>query len=307
MATDTLEIAADVEDGLDEKYRSRIADVTEYPFEREEVAASVVVVTYRTTRRELAEVFEALEAQTCDEFETIVVDNGTDWDVESALASYDHTRYYLRMVDNEGVTFARNLGATIAAGDVLVFLDDDGFPQEDFVEHHLAAHEREGVVAARGKVRPKEPNVYTDSQGHYDLGDEIQPSFIGTECNASFDAEAFLDVSGFDETIPGRAGHEGLEITYRLIQNGYDRDQIIYYPDAVTYHDFASDVWDYVEKQIERKRNDRYFKRKYPDLWEFGNGYLTDEDHLDRRLPLRVVNLLVAGWVELKRAVPSSR
>lgn len=302
MATDTLEITANVDTELDERYRTRIASATEYAFEQDEVTASVVVVTYRTTRRELAEVFDALADQTREDFETIVVDNGTDWDVASALERYDHVRYYLRMVDNEGVTFARNLGAAIAAGDVVVFLDDDGYPRRDFVQQHLAVHGRADVVAARGRVEPKEPNVYTDSQGHYDLGEEVRPSFIGTECNASFDADAFREVSGFDESMPGRAGHEGLEITYRLLQAGYRRDQILYYPDAVTYHDFASNLRDYVEKQVERKRNDRYFERAYPDLWEFGSSYLTDDDHRDRRLSLRVVDFLVAVWVRLKRS-----
>lgn len=281
---------------LDEQYRASVAETTEYAFDRSEVTASVIVVTYRTTKQELSEVFDALSAQTCDDFETIVVDNGTEWDLESELGTYDETRYLVRLEENEGVSFARNLGAQIAAGDVLVFLDDDGFPREDFLEQHLGAHEREGVVAVRGKVQAQESNVYTAMQGHYDLGDEVRPAFIGTECNASFDTDVFLDHGGYDE---GLAGQEGLELTHRLIQAGFRKDQIIYYPDAVTYHDFASGLWNYVRKQVARKRNNEYFRREHPGLWEFGQSYLTEEDYLERRRRLLVVDVLVAGWLRV--------
>jgi len=284
---------------IGEKYHERIAKISEYEFTQTEVRASVIVVLYRTSKRELAEVFDALSKQTCDDFDIIIIDNGTDWDVESALEKYANARYYIRLIENEGVTFARNLGAQVADSDLLIFLDDDGFPRADFVEQHLAIHDQNGIVAARGKVKPKNENVYNRSRGHYDLGEEVQPSFIGTECNASFDADVFLEVSGFSESLPGRAGHEGLELTYRILQADYEKDQIIYHPGAVTYHDFADGIGDYIRKNLERKRNNYDFKREHPELWNFGSQYYSDQDHLKRPLPLVVVDAAITVWFRI--------
>jgi len=66
---------------------------------------------------------------------------------------------------------------------VLVFLDDDGIPDESFVAAHRRVHRERDVVAARGRVDPRHDTIYNRLQHHYDLGSEPFPHFINIEGN----------------------------------------------------------------------------------------------------------------------------
>ncbi|WP_245758397.1 glycosyltransferase family 2 protein [Halogeometricum limi] len=257
---------------LPETYRSRVEtgfDATHDP----DPAASLVVVTFRTARPVFESVLSALAAQTDDDFELVVVNNGVDWDIESRLRELDQQTAYVELVRNCGVTVARNLGAELALSDLLLFLDDDGVPDHRFVEAHRRAHKENDIVAVRGRVFPKSKTFYNRFQQWYNLGDESLPYLLNIEGNASIDREAYDDVSGFDEALGGRAGHEGIDLTYRLLREGYERDQIQYCPHAVIYHDYATSLVGYIHKRIVSRRHRQRLSAQRPELFEFASTY----------------------------------
>jgi glycosyltransferase involved in cell wall biosynthesis len=93
---------------------------------------SVVIPVYnaeRCDRRYLAEALESVANQTFRHFEMIVVDDGsTDRTaelVEQFIATHTDIPIRLKRKKNEGQSSARNLGAQIAAGEWLAFLDQD--------------------------------------------------------------------------------------------------------------------------------------------------------------------------------------
>lgn len=237
--------------------------------------SSVVVVTYRISEPVLDETLDALSAQTATDFEVVIVDNGCDWAVEAVPNRSEPVSHYLRLDRNRGVTTARNIGARVSSGDMLLFLDDDGVPREDFVAQHRRCHREHDIVAARGRVLPKTDNAYNRFQSTYQLGDETIPYYISTEGNFSIDRETFLSHGGFDEQLEGRAGHEGLDLTYRLVHEGVPRRRIVYYPHAVIYHDYANGFREYVTKTLGRKNATSMLRQKEPDLFEFARSYDT--------------------------------
>lgn len=243
-----------------------------------EPAISLVVVTFRTDRSSFETLLEGLEAQTEESFELLVVNNGVDWDLEGRLRELDHGTAYVELVRNCGITFARNLGAELAAANLLLFLDDDAVPATDFVEAHRTAHD-DDVVAVRGRVFPQSETFYNRLQRWYDLGDRSLPYLLNIEGNTSVDREAYRSVSGFDEELGGRAGHEGIDLTYRLVRAGYDRDQIVYCPDAIIYHDYATTLVGYVRKRIASRRYRRRLTERRPELFEFASTY-APPDHV---------------------------
>jgi glycosyltransferase involved in cell wall biosynthesis len=85
---------------------------------------SVIVPTYNRAGRLLA-LFEELDAQTWADYELIVVDDGSADDTAQVLGARTNARFRWRSQPNAGPWAARNLGATIASGEWLVFLDDD--------------------------------------------------------------------------------------------------------------------------------------------------------------------------------------
>lgn len=264
-------------------------------------AASLVVVTYRTDRDAFESVLDALEAQTDEAFELVVVDNGVEWDIESRLRGLDYGTAYVELVRNCGVTVARNLGAELARSKLLVFLDDDAVPAEEFVAAHRRAHDGD-AVAVRGRVVPRSDAFYNRLQRWYDLGDRTFPYLLNTEGNTSVDREAYRSVSGFSEELGGRAGHEGIDLTYRLVRAGYDREQIRYCPDPVVYHDYATTLLGYLHKRIVGGRNRKRLAERRSDLFEFASTYSPPASATrERSTAERVLGLALAGAVRVGR------
>jgi glycosyltransferase involved in cell wall biosynthesis len=103
---------------------------------------SVVVPTFG--RRELlAESLASVLAQSCPDFECIVVD---DAGPESPAIPADERVRVVRRERNGGPAAARNTGIAAAVGRYLAFLDDDDVWVADRLEAAALAHERAPVV-----------------------------------------------------------------------------------------------------------------------------------------------------------------
>lgn len=101
-----------------------------------------VVVPYYEAPGELALTIAGLERQTYprDLFEVIVVDDGSD----PPLTLTESSPLDLRVIHQEDLGFglarARNNGARTAAGEILVFLDCDMVPEDDWLASHARWH-----------------------------------------------------------------------------------------------------------------------------------------------------------------------
>lgn len=266
---------------ISDEYRDIVTECARFD-STEDVAASVIVTTYQTPRDELSRALEGLETQTIDDFEMILVDNGNSWNVRSTVSKMPYGTGYLSLNRNHGVTVGRNLGGSLASGDLLIFLDDDATPDNGFVKQHLRAHTDNDIIAARGRVRPKRETVFNQLQSHYDLGDEPRPYYINVEGNSSFDREAFLSFSGFDEGLTGRAGYEGAELSHR-IASSMDRSQVIYHPEPIIYHDYATGFTQYLRKRIALEESKQQLIAECPALWGFITSYRTQPDAVPDR------------------------
>ena len=128
------------------------------------VLASIVIPTFNRARRlELA--LASLVHQTDQRFEVVVVDDGGSDDTPAVVASYaGRLRLNLVRQPNGGRSAARNAGVREAAGDLLIFCDDDCIASPDFVAGHLAEHTAGGgpTVALgwqHGIIALLEPNL----------------------------------------------------------------------------------------------------------------------------------------------------
>ena len=213
---------------------------------------SVIVPTHNratTLRNTLA----ALDAQTLprDEFEVIVVDDGSDEDNRERIRRY-RADYNFTLVEKHqgGLASARNLGSEHAKGELLHFLDDDVVPEADTLEQHLASHAAElDRVAVVGSLPfPKSVKLdnflwYLERAGHYDLykhprkypgGKPPLPPMNG---NSSIQRDLFCEIGRYDESFK-QYGSEDLELGHRLAQAGV---RFVYNPRAVGYHDHIKD------------------------------------------------------------------
>lgn len=184
---------------------------------------------------------EALRAQThsADRYEVIVVDDGsgdhTRSTVETLASQWPGLRYVAQ--DNAGAATARNHGARLAEGRLLIFVDDDIIVPVDMIEQHLAAHARFGekalVAGMWDFTAEARERLEATSFGRFRLG--LQAGFNvridGSEPvpttgegfaagNLSLPRDGFLDLGGFDGSIP-HAGAEDHELALRAAEDGY--------------------------------------------------------------------------------------
>ncbi len=95
---------------------------------------------------------DGLRWQTFRDFEIIVVDSySTDRTRDIALK---HAKVIER--PKRGMSNARNNGARIAKGSILIFIDADTMPERETLKAYVSAFEDRNIVAATGPMRPLE-------------------------------------------------------------------------------------------------------------------------------------------------------
>jgi len=271
--------------------------------------ASVIIVTYNTGRHLLSKNLESLKLQTDTRFEIVIVDNSDKRDI--APIALKHKLLYIKLKKNVGPSLARNIGLRVAEGNIIIFLDDDAIPANDFVSQHIKAYQMNNILGLRGKAIPIADNLYNKLSVLYDLGDKIIPSPITLEGNSSFKRDILIDIGGFNSKLGDSGGHEGLELSYRIISKYKDKKLLIYYPHAVIYHDNKDTLLKYIKKSINQSRNSHLISKSTPDIWKYyesyrfptqdiGNLNITDKT---KYTFLRIAKLFVEKYYTLKRKI----
>jgi len=101
---------------------------------------SVIVPCYNVDRW-LAQAIESLLVQTFDNYEVILINDGSTDDTPLVLSDISRAdpRFRVENVSNGGVGRARNLGLDLARGEFIAFLDPDDVLDENFLTHLLDA------------------------------------------------------------------------------------------------------------------------------------------------------------------------
>ena len=196
-----------------------------------------VIGPVRNRRAMLAELLEALAAQTYRDFEVIVVDDGSD---DGSGEEAQATRGIdVRVVRTPGVgaVGARERGVAVARGDFLAFTDSDCVPAADWLERAIAAF-TDGIDLVQGRtepvrgMKPLERSVWVDREdGLY------------ATCNVLYRRKAFEQAGGFQhagELLGFRPGafSQGLGFGEDAILGWKVRDggRAVFVPEAIVRH-----------------------------------------------------------------------
>jgi glycosyltransferase involved in cell wall biosynthesis len=108
---------------------------------------SVVIPVFNRTRT-LPAALQSVLAQSEQDFEVLVIDDGSSDDPAAVVAGFADSRMRCVRQENRGAGAARNHGIDLARGRFIAFLDSD----DRFLPHHLAGMRRllEGKEAAAG-------------------------------------------------------------------------------------------------------------------------------------------------------------
>ncbi len=196
----------------------------------------------------------SLAAQTFHDFEVIVVDNGSTDDSAADLSARFPTLNLRveRLASNRGFAAANNIAAQLARGEWLALLNQDAFPQPDWLARLIEATQRHpGPTFFASRLVQANDTARLDGAGdvyhvsglawrrhHGDtVNIALQEEEVFSACAAAalYPRDPFLRVGGFDEDF--FSYHEDVDLGFRLRLQGY---QCWYIPDAIVLHVGAS-------------------------------------------------------------------
>jgi GT2 family glycosyltransferase/peptidoglycan/xylan/chitin deacetylase (PgdA/CDA1 family) len=236
---------------------------------------SVVIPTYQ--RRETAvRSVTALAGHTFRDFEVIVAVDGSTDGTAAALRELE-VPFSLRVLEqaNAGRAAAVNAGATAAAGEVLLFLDDDMSADPRLLaEHERSQRAGADVVMGHLPLDPSSPsNLLSWGVGWWAEARRERLSEPGAEIGIadlltgqiSISRTAYEAVGGFDTsfTRDGLFGGEDLDLGYRLLKAGY---RVVFNPQAISFQYYDVEPADYLRRARETGRSDWELVAKHPEL-----------------------------------------
>jgi glycosyltransferase involved in cell wall biosynthesis len=167
---------------------------------------SIIIPTYNR-KAFVSQAVESVLAQSYEDYELIVVDDGSTDGTRKALQRYEKRLLYLSQA-NQGVSAARNNGLTYAQGEFVAFLDSDDLwlpkklaVQIAFMDRHPGAQicYTDEIWIRRGvRVNPKKRHAKYDG--------EIYPHCLSlciiSPSSALMRRGLFVQVGGFDPGLP---------------------------------------------------------------------------------------------------------
>ena len=174
--------------------------------------ASIIIPTYNRANF-LADTIKSIQSleKSGSDIEILVIDNAsTDHTGETVREIQVISQYPLRYVREEkvGLHHSRHTGAMEAQGDILLFIDDDVYLSQGWLEAHLNTHNDSNIWAVGGPVLPHwevDPPVWVhtlpkDYLSLLDYGNQPRP--IGESegingCNYSIKRSVLFDLGGF--------------------------------------------------------------------------------------------------------------
>lgn len=209
-----------------------------------------VIIPNWNGKRFLEECIDSLKAQTLQDFETILVDNGsTDGSARFVEERYGNFVRIIRNEKNLGFTGGNNVGIRAARGEFLVLLNNDTRADLHWLEELVKATDvdrRIGMWGSkiysyykRDQIEAVGELIYRDGlcrskgqfeqdRGQYEVMEEI---FFPPGCGAMYRKRVFDEIGLFDEDFFAYADDSEIGIRARLA--GWKG---IFVPRAIIYH-----------------------------------------------------------------------
>lgn len=225
---------------------------------------SVVICSFNGART-IRDTLKALEGLDYPNFEVILVDDGSS-DGTAAIGN----EYGARVIstENRGLSSARNTGCEAATGEIVAYIDDDAYPDPQWLRY-LAYRLRDSAFVGAGgpNLAPAGDGLIAECVGHAP-GGPLHVLLSDTEaehipgCNMAFRRTALETVGGFDPIY--RAAGDDVDLCWRLMEQG---GKIGFHAGAVVWHHRRNSVRTYWKQQRGYGRAEALLERKWPEKY----------------------------------------
>lgn len=212
---------------------------------------SVIVPVYNRID-EVEDLMASLEAQTCMNFEVVIVEDGSTMPCEDAVRRHPGVRSKYFYKGNEGRSIARNYGMERAEGDYFIFFDSDCVIPERYFEILSRELDSAPVDCFGGPDAAHDSFSSTQKAINYAMtsflttggirgGRMSLEKFTPRTFNMGFSREVYEGVGGFREMFS-----EDIDMSTRIRQAGFGialiRPAYVYHKRRVDFRKFFRQV-----------------------------------------------------------------
>lgn len=224
---------------------------------------SVVVCSYNGAET-ISTTLDALTKLDYPYFEIIVVNDGSTDDTAHIAAQYP---VKLISTENKGLSSARNTGYRAGTGSIVAYIDDDAYPEPEWLRYLSLTYMQKDVVAVGGPNYPvPDDGLVADCVANAPgspmevlLTDELAEHIPG--CNMSFKRGALDTVGGFDTQF--RSAGDDVDICWRVQKLG----DIGFQPAAFNWHHRRGTVKGYLKQQYGYGVAEALLEKKWPKMY----------------------------------------
>jgi glycosyltransferase involved in cell wall biosynthesis len=260
---------------------------------------SIIIPLYNRPQ-EIKELLETLTRQTYQEFEVLVIEDGSSVRAEEIVRSFDGQlaiTYYEK--ENEGQGFSRNFGFAKAKGDYFIIFDSDCLIPPDYlaiVNQHLAKNWLDaygGPDAAHSSFTPVQKAISYSMTSPFTTGGirgnkKGIGQFHPRSFNMGVSRQVWKKAGGFIITRLG----EDIEYSIRIHSMGFKIGLI---PDAKVYHKRRTNFFRFY-KQI------HFFGRARINIYKFFPAQLKPVHFFPAVFTLGLLFTLIANVFEWRLA-----
>lgn len=235
---------------------------------------SVVIPCYND-KEYIQETIDAVLGQTFQDFEVIIVDDGSNAETKKVLAEIKNEKTTIINQENKGLSAARNTGFSVSKANYILTIDSDDTLDPSFLEKAITVLEKDNTVAAVSSHCTIFVGNHKIIGYHKPKGGGVS-NFLFDNNSVSFALirkGVWQSVGGYDENM--KNGFEDWEFWIAVTKKGFK------------VHTIAEFLFHYRQKNLSmskeskmnfRESNLNYIYKKHSDL--YGNHFAQVVDFL---------------------------
>ncbi len=206
-----------------------------------------VIIPYYKKRKYIERCIDAVLAQTYQDFEIILVDDGSQDDVAQLIEEKYFEKVQLIQQENQGVSAARNTGIAAATHDYIAFLDADDYWSPFYLEKvaQIISQENDIKIIGAHYTRNKSALELTNKSLDYF---KFENYFKAAIQNTYFTSSSTIIKNIFFHNNPGFNSNlkrgEDIDVWLRAVASGgnafYIENTLVYYSDEDVHQATAS-------------------------------------------------------------------